>query len=129
VHFIIRHEAKQTLRFAALQSAAGRTLLGSSDWPVKKGQDVDNIGSFIIVDMNGKAHSQFTACLIMFESMGGIWRIFGRGCGLVIPRSLGDFFYRLGWNYRYLIMGKAETCLKPTPQLVERLVKGGDDFE
>jgi len=127
VQFIMRWEATPVLKFAALQSKGGRALASRSGIIIPKG-DVDKLGSFMIVDEDGKAHRRFDAVLYMFYYMGGMWRLFGIFCHLV-PTFIGNFFYTLGWDYRYLIQGRSETCVVPNKRLKERLIEFGDEFE
>ena len=122
VNFIIRFESTPVLRFTSLQSLEGEMLLEKAKFPVPKGDDVINIGSFIIVDTNCKAHTRFAACLVMFDSMGGIWRLFGKLCGVLVPPFIGNVFYDLGWKYRYLILGRSSSCILPTQELKLRLI-------
>lgn len=128
VRFVIRHEKAPVLVFAALQSKGGSALLRSSDLPVAAIGKEDDISSFVIVE-NGVGYRKFAACLKMFEFMGGLWAVFGKICWLLVPRFVGNACYDLGWRYRYLIMGKEETCIKPTPTMKARIILDGDTFD
>ena len=130
-NFIIRFEFSRQLRFAPLQSKAGKTLLAKSGrQDIVKGHDVGDYGSFVIVDKDGKAHTHFGAVTQMFRFMGGVWTIFGNCCYWLVPSFLGNAIYSLGWRYRYNVMGKSETgCVVPTKALRERLIPGAEDFD
>lgn len=130
VHFVMRFEHAPLLRFAALQSKAGKKLLldaGRQD--VVQGTDVDNLGSFVIIDEKGQVYTKFAASIQMFRFMGGIWRVFGAFSYWFIPSFLGNACYSLGWRYRYKVMGKSDTCIVPNKKLRERLIVGGEEFD
>jgi len=127
VAFVLRFEFSPILKFAPLQSKAGMTLMKNSglEFDVK---DVNKLGSFVVVDQNGKAYTKFRASMAMMKFRGGIWRIFALITETVVPVFIGDFVYSFVWWRRGLILGTVEKCVRPSEKLKSRLLYEGDDF-
>jgi predicted DCC family thiol-disulfide oxidoreductase YuxK len=108
VNFAIEYDADVTgrgsLRFAALQSDAGRAML------VRAGRDADDISSIVFVERGGVARVKSDAILAIakrlrapFPQLSALGRVF-------VPRMLGDAVYDLVANNRYAVLGKRDVC-------------------
>jgi len=112
VNWIIRHDREKKFKFAPLQSEFGqqqRAKFGISD-------DIDSI---VLID-DGRAYTHSTAALRIARALGGIWSL--GYAGIVFPRSVRDWFYKLFAANRYRMFGKKDVCMMPTPDVRERFV-------
>lgn len=113
VQFIIKHDKKEKLYFAALQSKTGHQLLQQYNL-----SDL-SLNSFVFIE-NGKAYTQSTAALRVSKYLNGGYRLlYGF---LVVPPFIRNAVYRFIANNRYKWFGKQETCMIPTPALKARFL-------
>ncbi len=112
VNFIIRHDHARKVKFAALQSDAGKEL--KQKFGI--GDDVDSI--VLIEDEQAYLHS--SAALRIMRTLGGIWSI--GYVFIIVPTSIRDRFYKLFARYRYRLFGKKEVCMVPTSEVRERFI-------
>ena len=112
VQFVLRHDRRGLLRFAALDSAYGRGVLDRH--PELRGFD-----SVLYVEpgMNGTpeqvvAHS--SAALRVAEYLGGRWGLFR--VARVIPSPIRDAVYRLVARHRHRLSAHGPQCVIPTAQ-------------
>ena len=112
VQFLLKHDRKDRLRFAALQSDFAAKVLG------RHGIDPTDLDTVhVVVNFDGPSErvlNRSTAVLRALSELGGIWSIAG-GLGVIVPRPLRNFFYGLVATNRYRIFGKYETCMLPSP--------------
>ena len=114
VQWIIGHDSKRRILFAALQSDYASTHL-----PVDNRIDRAALDTLIFVH-NGEASLRSTGVLKMSALLDKPWcyvRVL-----LVIPRPIRDFVYRIVARYRYRWFGKTDECWVPTPELRARFV-------
>lgn len=112
VNWIIRQDREKKFKFAPLQSEFGqqqRAKFGLSD-------DIDSI---VLID-DGQAYTHSTAALRIAKALGGIWSL--GYTGILVPRVLRDWFYKLFAANRYRIFGKKDVCTMPTADVRERFV-------
>lgn len=114
VHFLLRHDRRERFRFAAVQTPAGRRLLGAH------GLDPDDPVSFLLIE-DGRAWTDTDAIARVLSGLGGVWKIFSRVIPLC-PRALRDRLYRLVARNRYRWFGRHERCLLPTPEQASRFL-------
>jgi predicted DCC family thiol-disulfide oxidoreductase YuxK len=114
VNFLIDHDRKAKLRFAALQSATGQALLE------KFGLRKTNFDTMILVE--GEHHStRSTAALRIATYLDGWWWL---ACmALFVPPFLRDYAYNILARNRYRWFGTLDTCRMPTPTLRERFLE------
>ena len=106
VNFLIKQDKEKKLRFAALQSEAGKKILVQYGFPPSYQQ------SFIFID-KGKASRKSTAALKLFSQLPWFWKwmqIFW-----IVPKFLRDAVYEFISKHRYQWFGKKEKCRIPTP--------------
>ena len=108
VQFILRHERRHTLRFAALQSRFAEdvrvrhpelTGIDSMAWVEPAGEDGERV--FV----------RSAAAIRAARYLGGPWHI--ATLALAMPRSGRDAAYNLVARHRHYLFGGSETCYAP----------------
>ena len=114
IQFIVKRDSAGTIRFASLQSGAGRRLLEEHKI------DENYIESLVFFEKERFSVSS-TAALRTLSYLDD-WQkhlIFLT----VVPRSLRDLVYRFIARNRYKWFGRREQCMIPTPDLKERFLR------
>ena len=113
VQYIVKRDSSSTIRFASLQSGAGRRLLEEHKI------DANYIDSLVLFEEERFSVSS-NAALRTFSYFDGWERhlIFLS----VVPRSLRDLVYRFIAKNRYKWFGRREQCMVPTPELSKRFL-------
>lgn len=115
VDFLIRRDPRGVLRFAALQSPAGRRLLAEHGIPVP-----DEPDTMVLVD-GPRALVRSSAALETTKYLRAPWPL--ARIGFVVPRLVRDAIYTLVARNRYRWFGRTEQCRVPTPELRARFVE------
>ena len=113
IQFIVKRDSAGTIRFASLQSGAGRRLLEEHKI------DENYIESLVFFEEERFSVSS-TAALRTLSYLDS-WQkhlIFLT----VIPRSLRDLVYRFIARNRYKWFGRREQCMIPTTELSKRFL-------
>ena len=113
VDFIIKRDKDKTLKFATLQSDAGKKIANQFSIVNK------NIDSIIFI----KGRNYFLrsdAVLEIAKELKSVWKILY--LLKVIPRHLRNFIYDLIAKYRYPIFGKRNSCRVPTSEEISRFI-------
>ena len=113
VQFIVKRDSNATIRFASLQSPAGRRLLEEHKI------DENYIESLVFFEEEKYSVSS-SAALRTLSYLDG-WQkhlIFLA----VVPRILRDRIYRFIANNRYKWFGRREQCMIPTTELSKRFL-------
>jgi predicted DCC family thiol-disulfide oxidoreductase YuxK len=117
VQTVIRHDRRNVMRFAALQSSFGSAALERH--PALR--DVDSVILLeTFADGSERVFIRSTAALRVAEYLGGVWSF--ALIARVIPTPVRDFFYDLIARYRYRFFGKYESCLVPSPEIRARFL-------
>ena len=113
VKLIVNRDTAKTIRFATLQSAAGRRLLE------KHKIDVNYTDSLVFFEEENFSVSS-TAVLRIYSYLDG-WE---RHLQLlaVVPRPVRDALYHFIAKYRYKWFGRREQCMIPSQELKERFL-------
>ncbi|MBM4385176.1 MAG: thiol-disulfide oxidoreductase DCC family protein [Deltaproteobacteria bacterium] len=113
VQWVIAHDPEARIRFASLQSEAGRALVA------KHGLPPDAMDTVVLVD--GERHwVKSSAALEVLGRVGGAWRL--AALLRFVPRPLRDAVYDVVARNRYGWWGKREECWVPTPELRARFL-------
>ncbi|MCW3092844.1 MAG: yuxK [Ferruginibacter sp.] len=113
VNFAIRRDKKATIKFAALQSAAGQQLLQQFNLPFTK------FNSFVLIE-KGRAFTKSTAALKLCKYLTAFWPLlYGF---IIVPAFIRDGVYQFIAKNRYKSFGKLDQCMIPTPQVKERFL-------
>jgi predicted DCC family thiol-disulfide oxidoreductase YuxK len=115
VGFVLKRDCAHEFQFAAMQTAAGRTIL------MQHGVDPDDPVTFLLVD-DGAAYTDTDAALRVVSRFGTGWRIFA-GIVRVIPSSLRNVLYRWIARNRYRFFGRRAACLVPNADEADRFLK------
>ena len=114
VQFIVKRDPAKTIRFASLQSRAGRALLD------KHNIDQNYIDSLVFIEEERLSVSSTAALrtLSYLSSWESQLKLL-----LVLPRPLRDLVYRFVARFRYKWFGRREQCMLPTAELKERFLQ------
>lgn len=112
VQFVIRHDKKKQFRFAALQSATGRSLLQ---------RPTENIPDSVVLVDNGKEYKESAAALHVFKKLDGLWPLLY--VFIIIPPFARNAVYQLIARNRYRIFGRSTECMLPSPDLKDRFLE------
>ena len=107
VQFLLRHDSKRALRFAAIQTEAGRALV------LAAGLRVDSLETFLFVD-GDRAWRQTAALFRVCHALGGFWRL--AWIGWIVPAPLRDALYGLVARNRFRFFPRQEVCMIPRPE-------------
>lgn len=111
--FVIKRDSKDRFKFAALQSERGLELVK------RYGINTEVIDSIILIE-EGKAYVKSTAALKIARGLSGGWPLL---YGFVIlPESLRNWVYDWIAKNRYKWFGKRESCMIPTPELLNKFL-------
>jgi len=112
VTFLLRHDRRDSFRFAPLQSEPARAAL------LRHGLDISDMDTVVVVPGFGgpdeRALLRADAVLWSMRELGGIWRM-ATAARILPPAALGAG-YRWIARRRYRIFGKSDTCPVPRPE-------------
>ena len=114
VQYVVNRDSSSTIRFASLQSGAGRRLLEEHKL------DENYIESLVFFEEERYSVSSNAALRTL--SYLDSWQkhlIFLA----VVPRSLRDLVYRFIARNRYMWFGRREQCMVPTAELSQRFLE------
>lgn len=113
VTFVIKRDKKAQVKFAALQSDIGKTLLQQYGFPA------DQMESFIFIE-NDNAYNRSTAALRVCRHLKGLWPLcYGL---IIVPKFIRDGIYKWIAKNRYKWFGQKQECMIPTPELKSRFL-------
>jgi predicted DCC family thiol-disulfide oxidoreductase YuxK len=115
VSFILRHDRHARFRFAALQSAAARSILPDSG---VVGADEESV----VVILAGKRLDQSQAVLAILQRLPLPWSVLGLLVSLV-PRPIRDWAYRIIARHRRRWFGQRQTCQFIDPAYHQRFLE------
>ncbi len=115
VQLLLKADTEGILRYAALQSEAGRALLQQTGAP-------DDLSTVVFVD-GGKAYTYSDAVLRIGEALPGL-SIPAKLALMLIPRAFRDWFYtHVVANNRYWVFGRNDTCILMQPGYEDRFLE------
>jgi len=114
INFVIKNDKKNEIKFAAIQSNAGKQLLAQYSLPP------DDLQSFVFIE-NGVVYKRSTAAFRVCKYLGGVWKL-GYSL-LVIPAVARDAVYNFVAKNRYKWFGKKEKCMIPSPAVRSRFLE------
>ena len=116
VQTVIERDEEMRFRFATLQSVAARRELEK----VMGAKEIEALpDSIVLVDSDG-VHIQSAAALRIARALGPPFALLG--LGTMLPRPIRDAVYRLVARNRYRWFGRRDTCMTPTPDVMERFL-------
>lgn len=111
---IARLDRSGDIRIATVQSALGRAVLP------RHGLDPDDPMSWLYL-ADGRALTGADGVIALGRRLGG-WPRAGAALLAALPRPLRDALYRVLARHRYALMGRADLCALPDPDLRRRLI-------
>jgi predicted DCC family thiol-disulfide oxidoreductase YuxK len=114
VRFVIERDDDERIRFASLQSDAGRVVrerLGLPD---------GDLETVVLVE-GSKAYTRSAAVIRVGELLGGVYGL--AGVGWLVPERLRDRLYDAVAERRYDWFGRKDRCMVPTPERRSRFVE------
>ncbi|HXD31998.1 MAG TPA: DCC1-like thiol-disulfide oxidoreductase family protein [Pyrinomonadaceae bacterium] len=109
VQFLLKHDRRDRLRYASLQSDFASSILTRQG---ANPHDLDTV--YVVVNHNQpgeKLLARSDAILALGKELGGIWSM--AVAGKVLPRVVRDGMYKLVARNRYRVFGKHESCMMP----------------
>jgi predicted DCC family thiol-disulfide oxidoreductase YuxK len=103
VQFVIKRDKRNIFRYAALQTAFAKGVLGESI----------PFDSFVYYE-KGKVFYRSTAALKTFAKLGGWWSLVY--AFMVVPPFIRNGVYDFVAKHRYKWFGKFDSCKIPTPE-------------
>ena len=114
VQFILRHEPAPIVRFASIQSDAGKELLAGCGLP-------RDFSDAVIYIENGQVHQGATAALRIGQRLKFPWSMLA-SVGLLVPTGIRDYIYGHIGRHRYQWFGRTDLCIVPTETLKSRFL-------
>ena len=113
VQFVLKHEKREQLSFASLQSDAGREILAHYNIDPKE------VDSVVLIE-NEKAYIKSSAALRASKYLKGLYPIlFGF---IIVPSFIRDLVYDFIARNRYKWFGKTESCMIPDKNVANRFL-------
>ena len=113
VQWLLRRDRRGHLRFAALQSAAGRTVIAGTG-------DRRTLPDSIVLIADQRVHTKSGAALRLLRYLRWPWPL--AMVLLLIPWPLRDFVYDWIARNRIRWFGRQTTCMVPTKELRARFL-------
>ena len=114
VQYVVKRDSSSTIRFASLQSEAGRRLLEEHKI------DANYIDSLVLFEEERFSVSSNAALRTLSYFDGWERHLIFLS---VVPRSLRDLVYRFIAKNRYKWFGRREQCMVPTAELSKRFLQ------
>lgn len=113
VNFTLKRDRNKKIRFAPLQSEAGKALTKQFGLPEH------DLRSFLLIE-NGKLYNRSTAALRVCRYLSGLWPLcYGL---IIIPAFIRNAVYDFIAKNRYKWFGQKEECMVPTPDMRARFL-------
>ena len=112
--FIMPRDPQLRVRFAAMQSPVGQTLLR------RHGLPLDDFKSFAVL-ADGRVLQRSDAVIRIARALRQPWPVLGRLLR-ILPRALRDAVYDFVARNRYRWFGVRDTCFLPSPEIAARFV-------
>ena len=113
VQFVIKRDPGGYFRFAALDSAAARTILAECD--------VINLPDSVVLIEDGQVYTRSTAALRIARRLSFPWPMLS--VLRIVPRALRDWIYDIIAQHRYQWFGRRDVCMVPTAELKARFLE------
>ncbi|HVJ82265.1 MAG TPA: thiol-disulfide oxidoreductase DCC family protein [Planctomycetia bacterium] len=116
VRFILKRDRAGRVRFAALQSPIGRSLVR------ERGLDPDDLSGIVLIEGDSFSRKS-TAALRALRYLRFPWPLLSGF--LIFPRFFRDFIYDIIAKHRYRWFGKRDACRIHTPPERARFLDAG----
>jgi predicted DCC family thiol-disulfide oxidoreductase YuxK len=106
VHFLLKRDRRDRLRFAPLQGPVAAEML-----PPLGGRP-QNLNTMYLVTRDGRLLQKSRAVLFAVAALGGAWSLIS--VLKIVPRPIADVVYSFVARVRYRVFGKYDACSIPT---------------
>ena len=113
LHFIYKRDRHALFKFTTTQSATGKRLLQFYNLPM------DDIESFVYIEQ-GRPYYKSDAILRIAATLPWPWPLIL--VFKIVPLFIRNACYDLIATHRYKIIGKRQTCMIPTGDLIKRFI-------
>lgn len=113
VQMVIEIDRQKIFKFAPIQSELGRQLYH------QHGLDASDIQTLMLVD-GDRVWTKSDAVLEVLSRLDGGWQLLG--AFKAMPQPLRDWAYSEFARQRFVLFGKRDACMVPTPELRERFI-------
>ena len=113
VNTVIEIDDRKTFKFAAIQSKLGQQLYH------QHGLDPVDIQTLMFVD-GDMILTKSDAVLAVLARLDGGWQLLAGFRAM--PQPLRDWAYTEFARQRFVLFGRQETCMVPTPEVQERFI-------
>jgi predicted DCC family thiol-disulfide oxidoreductase YuxK len=113
VQTVIEIDRQKIFKFAAIQSELGQQLYH------QHGLDASDIQTLMLVD-GDNVWTKSDAVLEVLSRLDGGWQLFG--IFKTMPQPLRDWAYSEFARQRFVLFGRRDTCMVPTPEVTERFI-------
>ncbi len=115
VSFIIRHDPEGIFAFAAMQGQTAKEL--RAKFAIDRSiQELDTI----LLIKKGRCYTRTDAAKEIAADLTGLRLLFL--LLKIIPRPVGDLFYRFLAKRRYRLFGRKDSCMIPTEDIKTRFI-------
>lgn len=115
VQFVIKNDNEDIFRFVSLQSDLGKSMISNSNY------NTVALDSVVLYNIDSKIYKIKSAAV--FEILSDLNRfIFLVKICAFIPVIWSDFFYKIIARNRYLLFGKKDQCMIPTPDVISKFL-------
>jgi predicted DCC family thiol-disulfide oxidoreductase YuxK len=115
VQFVIKNDKKDSFRFVSLQSELGKSMMSNSTYTTV------TLDSVVLFDVDSKSYKNKSAAVFeIFYTLNRFKVVLQLASFL--PIRCTDFLYKIIARNRYLLFGKKESCLIPTPALSSKFL-------
>ena len=112
--FLIRIDTNHVFKLASMQSDEGQSILR---W---YGLPTDRFDSMVLVE-GARSSTKSTAFVRVMRHLPFPWRLLSVFSAL--PKVFRDWAYNIVATNRYVLFGRTETCLVPSPDQEHRFLK------
>jgi len=113
VQFIIPRDPAGRIRFAPLQSSAGKALMSGHGLPPG---DLDSV---VLVE-DGRVYRKSNAVIRVAELLG--WPYRAASVGRAVPQSVRNRLYDIVASNRYDVFGRKDQCMIPDEDVSDRFL-------
>ena len=118
VQLILAHDRRGAMRFAALQSDFGKSV-------IERHPELREVDSVVVLERSSATGAErvfvrSAAALKLAAYLGGFWKLFL--AFKVVPAPARDYLYDAFARRRYRFFGRYDACLLPPPEVRARFI-------
>ncbi|KUP09132.1 thiol-disulfide oxidoreductase [Bacillus coahuilensis p1.1.43] len=114
VQFVLKHNTREDIYFASLQSEIGKKL-----YEQHISEPLQKLDTFVYIEKEC-GYTRSTAALKLAKNLNAPWKALT--VFIIVPRSIRDKVYNWVAINRYTWFGKKESCMIPHPKWKKRFL-------